>query len=123
MKVQTVRKTAAESDGFLYNSRKMSVKLTTRKSAIYDALARKTAAKGFNDMVFVGKTDSGSGHASFHARCRRAVIGGSVTGAIAALAICVCFGILDIQCRNDPAGRYWNAAEQRCQQHEVGRPR
>lgn len=56
MKAQTARKTVADSGGFLYESRKMSVKLTGRESAIYRRLGGKTAPKGFNSMAFVGKT-------------------------------------------------------------------
>lgn len=49
----------------------------------------------------------------------RAIIYGALTGFAAAIALCILFGVLDVQCRNDPAGRFWNAQEQRCQQSEV----
>jgi hypothetical protein len=52
-------------------------------------------------------------------RYQTAVVGGSVTGAIIALIMCIAFGIFDVQCRGEPAGPYWNAERQACQAHEV----
>lgn len=49
----------------------------------------------------------------------RAIAYGALTGFAVALALGLLFGVLDVQCRNDPAGRFWNAQEQRCQQSEV----
>ena len=55
----------------------------------------------------------------FELRCRGAVMLGAVSGILLALAMCIAFGFLDIQCRDNAAGPFWNAAEQRCQAQEV----
>jgi hypothetical protein len=55
----------------------------------------------------------------FSIRCRRAAIWGSISGAVIGLAMCIAFGVLDVQCRNDPHGPFWNADDQRCQAHEA----
>lgn len=36
-------------------------------------------------------------------------------GAAVGLALCVLFGVLDVQCMDDPAGGNWNAEAQRCE--------
>ena len=55
----------------------------------------------------------------FERRCRRAAIAGSFTGVLLAVAMGIAFGVLDIQCRDNPQGPFWNANESRCQVGEV----
>ena len=49
----------------------------------------------------------------------RAIINGGAWGILLAISAYVAFGILDVQCRHDRAGRYWNAETQHCQAHEA----
>ncbi|MFA7585600.1 MAG: hypothetical protein WCY11_05295 [Novosphingobium sp.] len=53
-------------------------------------------------------------------KAKIALLTGALTGLLMAIAGAVAFGILDIQCRNDPNGRYWNAEQQQCQATEAG---
>jgi hypothetical protein len=42
----------------------------------------------------------------------KAIVGGSITGALLALLLGLLFGVLDVQCEN---GLSWNAAQQICE--------
>lgn len=55
MKAQTAQKTMADSGGFLYNSPKMSVNLTTQKCAGFAGRREKTAAIVVNELLMSGK--------------------------------------------------------------------
>lgn len=50
---------------------------------------------------------------------KRGLIVSAIIGAVIGLAMCIAFGVLDVQCRKSPDGRYWNAELQRCQAYEV----
>lgn len=50
---------------------------------------------------------------------RKHLIRIAVLGSLIALTMCIAFGVLDVQCRNNPDGPYWNAEKQQCQAREV----
>lgn len=39
---------------------------------------------------------------------------GCITGAIIGVIFTIAFGVLDVQCWNDPSGRNWDAEHQQC---------